>query len=92
MKQAAVSSTDQGDGKWRSFWGIYFPKTESFQNSAAHGFFTLQNVTEMGAFEAMTPRKSTLISLSLNCGSPSADISHTRGAAKSHLRPIDLLR
>jgi hypothetical protein len=88
MKQAAVSSTDQGGGKWRSFWG----NTESFQNSAAHGFFTLQNLIEMGAFEAMTPRKSTLISLSLNCGSPLADISHTRSAAKSHLRPIDLLR
>ena len=51
-----------------SFGGIDFPKSDSFQNSASNAFSSIQDLIQRGAFKAMTPRKSTLISLALNCG------------------------
>jgi hypothetical protein len=56
----------KGGGKRSSFGGIDFPKTKSLENSAGHASFSFQNLIETGAFDATTPRKSDLISLTLN--------------------------
>jgi hypothetical protein len=51
------------------FRGIDFPKAESVQDSASHGPFSVQNLIEASTFDAVAPRKGTLISLPLHRGS-----------------------
>jgi hypothetical protein len=45
------------------------PKPEGLNNNSSRAFFSVQNLIETRAFDAMTPRKSGLISLALNRGS-----------------------
>jgi hypothetical protein len=52
----------------------FFSKPESLHNSAAHVSFSVQHHIEAGAFDAMMPRKSNLISLPLNRGSQQHDL------------------
>jgi hypothetical protein len=50
--------------------GIDFPKTKRLQNNNARRMsFSVQNHIEVAAVDAVTPRKSVLISLTLNRGS-----------------------
>jgi hypothetical protein len=53
----------------RSVPAIDFPKTKRLHDSAGQRSFSIQNLIEAGPFDAMTPRKRALISLTLNCGS-----------------------
>jgi len=52
-----------------SFGGIDLPKTKSLQKSASRTSFPVQNHIEVAEVDAVTPRKSALISLMLNRGS-----------------------
>ena len=64
-----MRNNSQGPAHRGSFGGVNLPKTKRLHNGASHRSFSLQNRIDASTFEAMTPRKSALISLTLNRGS-----------------------
>jgi hypothetical protein len=51
------------------FGSVNFLKPESLHHIGTYGSLTRQDLVEMSAFEAMTPRKGHLTPLAFNCGS-----------------------